>query len=125
METNSNLKSDWRDMLRARVIRNEAVQVLRSNEDGSLEVELPFRQRWFMLKPFSLIFPFRKGKKIRLDPIGSELFGACSQKRTVESIIDWFAAEERLSFHESRMTVSNYLRILMQEGLLAIERRNK
>lgn len=125
MAKDSKLKSDWRDMLRAKVMRNEAVQVLRSNEDGSLEVELPFRKRWFMHKPISLIFPFRKGKKIRLDPIGAEVFSACAQKRTVESIVDWFAEEERLSFHESRMTVSSYLRILMQEGLVAMERRKK
>jgi hypothetical protein len=45
----------------------------------------------------------------------------CDGKATVESIIDEFAARHRLSFHESRVAVTGYLKTLIRRGVLAIE----
>jgi len=46
--------------------------------------------------------------------------GLCDGERTVEAIIDAFAAEHRLTFHEARVAVGGYLRSLMARGALAM-----
>ena len=110
----------WRDLLHAVVYRNEAFLNELDNEDGSKEIEVALKTQWYMHRPFSLIFPFRKSKRILLDPLGARIYEQCSQQVSVEEIIDWFAGEEQLTFHESRLTVSSYLKILLREGLIAM-----
>jgi hypothetical protein len=112
---------DWTDTLRARLMVNEAILSIEDSADGGLTVEVPLRERWFMRPPFSIVFPFRRTRRLELDSLGARVFRSCSNNCTVEELVDAFGAEERLSFHESRITVAGYLRTLMQNGLIAVE----
>jgi hypothetical protein len=44
----------------------------------------------------------------------------CDGKRTVEQMVDFFAAKYELSFHEARTAVSGHLKALVQRGALAM-----
>jgi hypothetical protein len=121
VDRGKQFEGDWARHLQARVRQNRAILSIDEAEDGALTIELPLRQRWFMQPPFSWVFPFRKTRRLHLDPLGAQVFRACSGEDTVESIIDWFAEREKLSFHESRITIQHYLRLLIGEGLVAIE----
>lgn len=118
--TSDRTSPDWMELLHATVYRNEAFLREEDREDGSREIEVALKPKWYMQRPFSLVFPFRNSKRILLDPVGVCILNKCSQPVRVEAIVDWFAAEESLTFHESRLMVSSYLRILMQEGLIAM-----
>ena len=55
-----------------------------------------------------------------LDHLGVEVWERCDGTRTVEQVVDEFAQKHALSFHESRVMVTEYLRELIQRGVLAI-----
>ena len=58
-----------------------------------------------------------------LDKLGTEVLELCDGSRRVEEIVDEFAAKHRLTFHESRVAVTGFLRSLVQRGLIAIEQQ--
>ena len=48
-------------------------------------------------------------------------FLACDGRQTVEAIVDRLAANHKLTFHESRLAVMQFLRMLMQRGAVAVQ----
>jgi hypothetical protein len=56
-----------------------------------------------------------------LDALGRGVFDLCDAHRTVEDIVDAFAAAHHLTFHEARISVTQYLRELIRRGVCAIE----
>ena len=55
-----------------------------------------------------------------LDRLGAEVWRLCDGKRTVEEVVDLFGERHALTFHESRVAVTLYLKALLQRGVLAI-----
>jgi hypothetical protein len=55
-----------------------------------------------------------------LDRVGTRLWKMCDGKKTVEQLVDFFAAQYELSFHEARAAVSGHLKALVQRGALAM-----
>jgi hypothetical protein len=49
----------------------------------------------------------------------------CDGRRTVEAIIEEFAADHKLSFREAQLSVTQFLRQLTQRGLIAVVGESK
>ncbi|MBL7076182.1 MAG: PqqD family protein [Kiritimatiellae bacterium] len=105
-------------MLRAVAMQNRAARVERA-PDATVSVWV--QQTRKLMPPLSWIVPFRKERVARLDHIGSRVWSLCDGRRTVEDVVDTIAAQYRLTFHESRVAVTGYLKTLVQRGVLAIE----
>ncbi len=105
-------------MLRARALQNRAARVQRV-PGGTVSVWV--RQTRRLLPPLSWIVPFRKERATHLDCLGSQVWSLCDGRHTVEEVVDAIATRHRLTFHESRVAVTNYLRTLIQRGVLAVE----
>lgn len=118
MKTTPNIT--WRAMLEAVPLRNTAA-VAATRPDGSLSVTVAIQKTWWMVPPITWILQPRKEKEIALDAIGSRILEWCDGQRTVEDIIEIFAREYAFTFHEARVSVTNYLKSLIQRGVLAIE----
>lgn len=106
-------------MLAARPQRNQAARVERDNPDV---VRLTVRKRRprLLLPPLSWIIRPRLENRYELEGLGLEVWQLCDGNRRVEDIVDAFAQRRRLTFHESRVAVTSYLKILVEKGALAM-----
>lgn len=111
--------TSWKDMLRFKPIANSAMKVERS-EDGLIIAEVHITPSKWLLPPLSWFIRPRTSKKVALDRIGSEIFNLCNGKRRFEHIVDKFAENHRLTFHESRTAVGDYIKSLTQRGILVV-----
>ena len=107
-------------MLRAVPVRNRLV---RSEErvGQALVLRTPVRRSWYMRRPLSWILPFSESRAVELDRLGAEVWERCDGVSNAETIIEEFAERHRLSFHEARLSVMEFLRHLVQRGFLVIE----
>jgi hypothetical protein len=97
---------------------NRAVRVERRGD--TLILWVPTQRRWWMSGPLGWFLPFRREKGIELDALGQQVWQACDGERRIEQIIEDFAAEHRVRFHEARLSVMQFLRALMQRNLIAL-----
>ena len=119
-ETAPPPERSWRRMLEATPLRNAAAAVEADGAEG-LRVTVPTaRPRW-LVPPLSWLMPVRRTRRVRLDRIGARVWALCDGARTVEAVVEAFAAAYNLTFHEARVAVTGYLRQLVQRGALAIE----
>jgi hypothetical protein len=93
--------------------------------DGSMVVSIPIRRPRYLVPPLSWILPFSPYRRVELEPVGSGVLGLCDGRRTVEAIIEQFASENRLSFREGQLAVTQFLRQLMQRGVVAVVGKEK
>lgn len=85
-----------------------------------MTVVVKTRKPNYIIPPISWFVPYRPEREITLDAIGSRLWRWCDGQRTVEDVIDLFKDAYDLSFHEARAAVVDYLRQLIQRGILAV-----
>ncbi len=111
-------KGPWMEMLRAHAMQNRAARVER-DPGGTLSVWVEQTRR--IRPPLSWIVRFRGERATRLDRIGSRVWSLCDGQRTVEDVVTAIATQYRLTFHESRVAVTGYIKTLIQRGVLAIE----
>ena len=98
-----------------------ANQAARVESYGDLVViYLPIRQRWWMRPPISWALPYREEKGVELDKLGTEVYRAVDGKRTVEQIVESFADQHKLRFHEARLAVMQFLRSLAQRNVVVL-----
>jgi len=110
--------ASWRRMLEATPVVNEAAQV--SPDGPGLAVTVPLQAPPGRVKPLSWLLLARKERTVRLDALGKQVWDFCDGHRTVEAIVDAFADRHHLTFHESRVSVTEYLKRLVQRGALAV-----
>jgi len=108
----------WRQMLAAVPVKNVAADV--DGQAKEIVVSVKTRKPWYFLPPISWIVPDKGERKVRLEDLGKTIWELCDGERSVEDIIDKFVSEQNLSFHEARVAVTQYLRILVKRGVLAI-----
>lgn len=118
--TTGTASGAWDQMLKAKLLPNKAARVTAEDFDGSLTLSIPTRATGFLFPPFSWIIRPPKERQTVLDPIGASIWRSCDGTRTVEQIVEKFAIEHRLSFHESRVSVTGYVKALLQRGALAV-----
>ncbi|MCQ2396452.1 MAG: PqqD family protein [Lentisphaeria bacterium] len=111
-------KANWISMLKAVPVKNSAAEIHETASGLSVRV---FNQkndsRFFLLR---WIVPYRPYRTIQLDTVGAAIWNLCDGKRCVEELCDIFARENRLSFHEARSGLADYLSKLIRSGVLAI-----
>ena len=105
--------------LRSRTVRGE------KRPDGGWLLRVPLRRRWYTRPPLAWLMPLGRDRAIGLDRLGSEVWEACDGRRTVQEIVDLFAAAHDLTFHESRLSVTAFLRLLTLRGLVVVVGRPK
>ena len=109
----------WRNMLEAVPVRNSAARVVDEGEH-SVAVYVRTRRPRYMVPPISWIVPVRKERRVSLDGVGARIWRLCDGHKTVEDVIDAFARNYDLTFHESRVAVTGYMKMLIQRGVLAV-----
>ncbi|HOW97426.1 MAG TPA: PqqD family protein [Kiritimatiellia bacterium] len=110
----------WSAMLRARMIHNAAVRSQPAAQHGELRIEVPTRRPGWLVPPLSWVVRPPAFRTLTLDALGVEVWTLCDGQRTVEAVIDSFAEKNRLTFHEARVSVTAYLKSLLQQGALAV-----
>lgn len=110
----------WERMLKAVLVRNAAAQVDAPGSDGSLTVKVPSRKPAWAVPPITWVVRPPERRTLQLDPLGAEVWNACAERRTAEEVIDFFARKHSLTFHESRVSVTAYIKTLVQRGALAV-----
>jgi hypothetical protein len=113
-------ETTWHRMLEATPLRNAAAAVEPDGLEG-LRITVRSRRPGWLVPPLSWLLPLRRVRVVRLDRVGSRVWGLCDGERTVEAVVDEFARAYALTFHEARVAVIGYLKQLVQRGALAIE----
>ena len=108
-----------KEILLALPVKNESVR-FDSQTNESVRIYVPLKKKWFMGPPFSWLVRFSKERVIELDSLGHEVWKMCDGKTTIEKIIGAFATHHKLSFHESRLSVMEFLRMLTRRGIIVI-----
>ncbi|MBS3733609.1 MAG: PqqD family protein [Phycisphaerae bacterium] len=106
-------------LLAAVAYRNEAMEV-HDFRDGGCRVRVPLNRPKWLVPPISWIIPFSSHRQVELDAPGREVLELCDGRRTVEEIIEKFAAVHKLTFREAQLSVTTFLKQLTQRGLVAI-----
>jgi hypothetical protein len=113
----------WMSMLRARPQRNTAAAVKRTG-DGALSIAVRTRRTALRLPPLRWLVPVTRERTAVLDRLGEQVWDLCDGSRTVEQVVEQFAQQHALTFHEARVSVTSYLGPLIRRGVLAIEMVN-
>lgn len=109
---------NWEKMLRACLARNQAAR--RSEKDGEPCLLVPTRRPRWLVPPLTLLVHPPSHGTIILDALGLQIWEDCDGARTVEQVIERFAKANALTFHEARVAVTQYTRVLIQKGALAV-----
>ncbi|MBI5723373.1 MAG: PqqD family protein [Planctomycetes bacterium] len=107
------------DILLAAVEMNRAMKLDRRPDGGAI-AEIPVRRPRFLVPPLSWILPFSTIRRVQLDNLGLEVLDLCNGNRTIESVIENFAAAHKLTFREAQVSVMQFLRMLADRGIVAI-----
>ncbi len=111
----------WAKMMAAVPVRNSAAQVETETDPPGVKLNIPTRKpRYFSIPPISWVVHPKKFRIIYLDEMGSAVWSLCDGTRTIEQIVDALAREHGLTFHESRVAVTQYIKSLIQRGALAV-----
>lgn len=111
---------DWTGrILTARPHVNRSMRT-QPRRDGGLLATIPLRRPKYLVPPLSWLLPYSRNRRVRLDRIGTAVLDLCDGQRTVEAIIEKFAVEHKLSFRESQVPVTTFLRQLTERGLVVI-----
>ena len=111
----------WDDMLKAALLPNQAVRIVREESDGGLTLAVPTRKPPLLRGLLSWLVRVPKERLTILDPLGAGIWRACNGHLTVEDLVVRVARHYRLSFHESRVAVTEYVSSLLKRSLLAVD----
>jgi len=120
-KSDNSSRPSFTEQLTATPIRNEKAMT-RATEVASLRVSVPQTYpAW--LRPLANTMRLRGEKSYELEGVGRSVYDRVDGETSVEDLVDWLAAEHRLSFHESRVLIMKYLQMLMERGLIVIAGR--
>ncbi|MHC4717347.1 MAG: PqqD family protein [Planctomycetota bacterium] len=83
-------------------------------------VSVPVRRPGWLIPPISWVLPWSQHRRVELDAAGSEVLDMVDGRRTVEDIVETFAGNHKLTFRESQVAVTQFLRQLVQRGIVVI-----
>jgi hypothetical protein len=112
-------KFPWANLLDAIPVVNTSAEISYT-EKGTALLRIPLRRPRYLIPPVTWIFPISSHRRIALDTIGTFVFKLCDGKKTIEQIIERFAWQYKLSFHEARVPVLHFLRQLTERGAIVI-----
>lgn len=83
-------------------------------------VSVPVRRPGWLIPPISWVLPWSQRRRVALDAAGSEVLDMVDGQRTVEDIVETFAGNHKLTFRESQVAVTQFLRQLVQRGIVVV-----
>ncbi len=107
-------------MLEAQLVQNHAATADWSDDRSELRIQIPTKRPRYLVPPISWVVRPPKSRTMVLDRIGSGVWSRCDGQRTVEQVIEEFAADHRLTFHEGRVAVTGFAKSLIQRGALVV-----
>ena len=116
-------RKSWKSMLQAIPVQNRAAQ--QDIIEGQMVLTVQKKKPAFLVPPLSWVLRPRLRKRIQLDSLGRDIWQLCDGKRSVEEIIDCFAERENLTFHEARVSVTEYLKNLSLRGVVVMAVNNE
>ena len=107
-----------RQSLACRVVRNpEAIE--RITDAGDLELTLALKPaRWTRILGRDTKIPAIR--KYQLDDLGRYVWEQAAESPTVEAIIRQFARQHKINIREAEVSVTAFLRMMMQRGLVGM-----
>ncbi len=108
----------WAGMLNSRPVRNDAAEV--NTTEKGLTITVDNKRPWFLFPPISWILRIPKKRSFALDDLGLSVWEWCDGETSVENIAERFAEKNELTFHEARVMVGSYLRLLSRRGAVVI-----
>ncbi len=87
--------------------------------DG-LRVTRPLGRPWWGVPPISWVVPVPETKIVELDALGREVYEHLDGEATVEAVVEAFAEHHRLPFDDARSSVSRFLRLLLERGMIEL-----
>jgi len=118
--TTNTMRSSWRDMLSSRLYRNLKVTAEWTENGTQLALSVPTKRPDYLVPPISWVVRPPKARKVYIDRTAADLWEWCDGKKNVEQVIELFAQKHNLTFHESRVSVTAYLKELLKRGALAV-----
>jgi hypothetical protein len=106
------------DQMSAIPCRNRAAAVERAGK-GVL-VSIPLAKKWWVRPPLTWIFPISSQRRVQLDETGAWVLEQCDGRCTVEEIVERLQEKHKLSFHEARVPVLQFMRMLCERGVVAM-----
>jgi hypothetical protein len=103
--------------MRAWPVRNPALKT-QVSDDGIVTIELPRRKDW-MGGMLGALFQVPQSKPVQLDEIGSFVYDRCDGERTVNDLVDDMMAEYKLNRREVEVSLTKFLQMLAQRGIIA------
>lgn len=100
-------------------LRNEGVKLSVDPDGTSLAVQIELRYRG-VLALWKRVFKLRPNRTYLLDGIGRSVFESIDGKKNFEQLVDEFAAKHQLTFFEARALLMQYIKLLMNRGLIVI-----
>jgi hypothetical protein len=100
-------------------MRNEKAGAVPGDEPGTLVVEIELRYSGlmsFVSKALKLV----DRKRYILDGVGKQVYESIDGMKSFETLIDDFAAHHKLTFFEARALLMQYIKILMNKGIVVI-----
>ena len=105
--------------LRAVPYVNESLALNRRSGGGAV-AEVPLENPRYLVPPLSWLLPFSGKRRIELDAVGLAVLEMCDSHRSVEKIVEKFAADHKLSFREAQLPVTQFLRQLTRRGIVVL-----
>ncbi len=121
MKTKSIRQQDeqFRQALKAVPVRNAHVKATPLPEDPRrLEVEVELLYRTPLQRFLRRVLRAAPTKRYRLDRLGTRVYRMIDGRKTYGELVDEFAAEEKLTFFESRALLGQFLQHLSRRGLV-------
>jgi len=107
-------------MLATVLHRNLKVQEEWTPDRSRLTLKIPTKRPGYLVPPLSWIVRPPAFRSFLLDRTGAQVWEWCNGNATVEEVVVKFARQHNLTFHESRVSVTTYLKELVRRGALAI-----
>jgi hypothetical protein len=98
-------------------VRNQAISV-RDDADG-IALTQTLHYGWW-LRPLRRLLHLPETRVYRLEGIAVVVWRLLDDTATIGEIVEAFAAQRSLSYHESRAMLMSYFRLLVNRGVIAI-----
>ena len=110
---------DMEQFLQAVPLVPPSVEVVRL-DNGLIQAQSPIARPRAIIAPIKWFLPAVTYRRIELDELGTEVLDLCDGQATIEQIIETFAASHKFSFREAQISVTSFLQMLTQRGLVII-----
>jgi hypothetical protein len=111
---------NWMRTLQACPMKNAAAKQERRSRTDSLLISVRRKRPRILIPPLSWFIRINDTQRFKLDKLGVWVWDLCDGKRRIEEIIDEFAAQFKLTFHEARVSVTSYVKDLTERGALVL-----